>query len=209
MRLPDVYAARFVMAEDGSGPEAIDVLAGMARGAKQIVRDIQSSLSAVYSLQIDYKIISVAQVPFDPFHDQATPMQDACHDRRVEYSGLCYRESGSRCTVQVTLTDRGMAWEGEASGRTGPHCTDRLAAAATLRAVNAIAGQENLYSLVGLQRLKTPAADLSVALVQMDGADGILSGTAVMEEGSMHGVVRSTLDAINRSLAMKLHDPEN
>jgi hypothetical protein len=34
--------------------------------AKQIVRDVQAALSAAYALDVDHRIISVAQLPVDP-----------------------------------------------------------------------------------------------------------------------------------------------
>jgi len=85
---------------------------------------------------------------------------------------------------------------------------DHLAAQATVNALNLLLGEE-VYTLLCVQRVQTPAALLSVALVQLHNEEKMLTGAAVMEDGSLHGVVRSTLDAVNRNLLWRMAEKEN
>lgn len=207
--LPGIFAVRFLADEKGEALEAIHVLAHSARNAKQVVRDIQAALSAAYGLDVDHRIISVAQMPVNPLLEERT--EDAADPpvpARVQYSGLGYEESASRCTVRVTLQYAGMSYRGEATGGAGVKWKDHLAAQATVNAVNQLLG-EDAYALTCVQRVQTPAALLAVALVQNQEEEKVLTGAAAMEEGSLHGVVRSTLDAMNRNLLWRMAERDN
>ena len=60
-RLEGVQAAQVVFAENGM-PCEIHVLAGPEKSSKSLVRDIQSDLTAQFGVQVDHRIISVAQL---------------------------------------------------------------------------------------------------------------------------------------------------
>jgi hypothetical protein len=64
-RLPGVFAAGIRTNEDGAINE-IHVLASSSRNPKQMARDIQSALLAAYNLDVDHRIISIAQLSDDP-----------------------------------------------------------------------------------------------------------------------------------------------
>ncbi len=207
--LPGIFAARFLLDEKGETLEAIHVLAHSARNAKQVVRDVQAALSAAYGLDIDHRIVSVAQMPVNPLLETcAEEAADPPVPARVQYSGLGYEESASRCTVRVTLQYAGASYRGEATGGAGMKWKDHLAAQATVSAVNQLLGEE-VYTLMCVQRVQTPAALLAVALVQSQQDEKVLTGAAVMEEGSLHGVVRSALDAVNRNLLWRMVERDN
>ena len=61
-RLPGVYAAGPRFDENGTLSE-IHVLASLARSPKQVVRDVQSAIFAAYGIEVDHRIVSVAQLP--------------------------------------------------------------------------------------------------------------------------------------------------
>ncbi|MBS5586054.1 MAG: hypothetical protein KHX36_07530, partial [Clostridiales bacterium] len=65
-RLPGVYAAGPRFDENGTLSE-IHVLASLARSPKQVVRDVQSAIFAAYGIEVDHRIVSVAQLPENPF----------------------------------------------------------------------------------------------------------------------------------------------
>ena len=60
-RLSGVLAARTVVNDQNEIVE-IHILSDMSKSPKQLVRDVQSAAMSVYGLDIDYKLISVAQV---------------------------------------------------------------------------------------------------------------------------------------------------
>ena len=63
--LPDIFAAGLRFDDDQL--VEIHVLASIERSPKQISRDIQSALFATYGIEVDHRIISIAQLPEDPF----------------------------------------------------------------------------------------------------------------------------------------------
>jgi hypothetical protein len=69
-RLPDVTAARIVVEPGGRATE-VHVLAAPTKGAKQIVRDVQSVAVAVFGIELDRRIISVVQ--FEAPRQDAVP----------------------------------------------------------------------------------------------------------------------------------------
>jgi hypothetical protein len=60
-RLSGVLAARTVL-DDQDEIVEIHILSDLTKSPKQLVRDVQSAIMAAYGLEIDYKLISVAQV---------------------------------------------------------------------------------------------------------------------------------------------------
>jgi hypothetical protein len=70
-QLPGIFAIRLHFGNGDNGAKdqltEIHVLASTDRNPKQIARDIQSTLFAVYGVEIDHRIISIAQLPQNPF----------------------------------------------------------------------------------------------------------------------------------------------
>ena len=60
-KLPGVLSVEFVT--EGPVVREVHVLSDQSRSPKQIVRDIQSALLARFQLDLDHRIISVAQIP--------------------------------------------------------------------------------------------------------------------------------------------------
>ena len=60
--LDGVYSSKVVLSKD-QVPEEIHLLASDKKSPKTITRDVQSALMAVFGVNIDYRIISIAQVP--------------------------------------------------------------------------------------------------------------------------------------------------
>ena len=60
-KLNGVYAAHVVFS-DAQEPQEIHVLASSRRNGKSLVRDVQSAITARYGIEVDYRIISVAQI---------------------------------------------------------------------------------------------------------------------------------------------------
>ena len=58
--VPGIRAASVVTGPDAV-PTEIHIVAGRAKGAKQVVRDVQSVAMAGYDIDIDHRIVSVVQ----------------------------------------------------------------------------------------------------------------------------------------------------
>ncbi|HEY8728664.1 MAG TPA: hypothetical protein VIL94_03710, partial [Acidothermaceae bacterium] len=59
-QVPGIRAASVVTGADAV-PTEIHIVAGRAKGAKQVVRDVQSVAMAGYDIDIDHRIVSVVQ----------------------------------------------------------------------------------------------------------------------------------------------------
>ena len=92
-RLEGVQAAQVVFAENGM-PCEIHVLAGPEKSSKSLVRDIQSALTAQFGVQVDHRIISVAQLS-----EGLVPRGDF----RLAHTGLEIKSAGGRVSASVTL----------------------------------------------------------------------------------------------------------
>ena len=78
----------------------------------------------------------------------------------------------------------------------------RAIAEATLNAVNGFVGIDDLYTLVAVQTIEIVASPVVICLVGYNGGhDGcMLVGAAESVENVAVGVVKATLDALNRSI---------
>lgn len=85
-----------VFAENGM-PCEIHVLAGPEKSSKSLVRDIQSALTAQFGVQVDHRIISVAQLS-----EGLAPRGDF----RLAHTGLEIKSAGGRVSASVTLGAR-------------------------------------------------------------------------------------------------------
>ena len=97
-RLEGVQAAQVVFAENGM-PCEIHVLAGPEKSSKSLVRDIQSALTAQFGVQVDHRIISVAQLS-----EGLAPRGDF----RLAHTGLEIKSAGGRVSASVTLAGQGI-----------------------------------------------------------------------------------------------------
>lgn len=204
-QLPGVSAAGVKLADDASGEdveeiEEIHILADTSRNAKQIVRDVQSALFAALGIQIDHRIVSVAQMALDLSGKPKTPA-------RIRYKGMSYEEIDEKCVIRVTLQYGGQDYCGEAAypGAKAEGYRLRMIAQATLGAISELLDEEESYRLLGVQKVSIAGVQLVVVLAECAGEDNrILSGSACCVMQEMQSVVRATLDAINRNLEKRL-----
>lgn len=199
-QLPGVFAARVRFEEDQ--PVEIHVLASAERNPKQIVRDVQSVLFATFGAEIDHRIISIAQLPADPFAQPSCPTP--CKDVRMLFSGIDSSHKDGTYQVNVHLACGGQCATGNG------HCRDTLAqrtrtiASATLEAVNQLLGKD-YFSLLDVKQVNVWDVSVIVTVMEYQSAENsapsILIGAAAQQDNASNGVVRSTLDGLNRCIS--------
>ena len=203
-RLPGVYAAGLRLDENGA-PSEIHILASLARNPKQVVRDAQSALFAAYGIEVDHRIVSVAQLPENPLGAEAAPepcAEDAPNPNvRLTVAGLDSRLDGGDYSVTVRLAYEGRLYEGGARCRDTAIQRDRAAALATVGAVNAFVGRE-AYALLEVKRTHLWGEPVALTALEWfdDGGPRVLIGAALQGASAPLGIVHSALDALNRSL---------
>lgn len=217
-QLPGIFAAglRF---EDHNLVE-IHILASTERNPKQVSRDIQSALFAAYGYEIDHRIISIAQLPADPFQpaekqEEQQPAEEhssftsvlPVKDVRLLFKGIDSQLTNGVYHITVHLEYNGKTYDGTA------HCRDthvqynRSVAQATINAIHAFLGDDP-FSLLDVHQTKVCGDPIDMTVVEYFGANTslVLIGTALQPENISVGIVRSTLDALNRCIS-KLYIP--
>lgn len=199
-RLPGVFAAGIRTNPDGVINE-IHILASSSRNPKQMARDIQSALLAAFDLDVNHRIISIAQLSGDPTDVVGTQPAEGLNNR-LRYKGSSFSGEDGRYNVRVTLSNNGKDFSGTASCRDNASLRLRAIADATLNAVHEFVGIDDLYTLVAVQTLEIAAFPVVLCLLEFNGArEGCtLVGAAEAVENEAAGVVKATLDALNRSI---------
>lgn len=198
-QLDDVHAARIVMAPDNS-VEEIHIVAAPAKGAKQLVRDVETTLMARYGIPINHRKISVAQVNAAEGEKSETASGDGEPSGRFRILSVNVEVTGARAKVSVRLGLREAEYEGIAQGAASQTGRLRLVADATLDAVSHLFPSSSCFALEDVAILALGKEKVAVACITLVDAFGeqSLAGSALVRQNDKDSIVRATLDAINR-----------
>jgi len=195
-KIPGVINTKVIINEEGELTE-IHVLADLSRGAKQIVRDVQSALLASCNLSVDHKIISVAQIDNNNIGIRES--------RLVIESIQIYSRSG-KIEACVLLKKDDQVYEGISVGGNSSKGRLRVISEATLRAIHRYLKQDFVFTLSDV--VKVNLVDQNIIVVSMihlnNKGEEYLSGSAVIKGDEDEAVVKATLNAVNRKLAILL-----
>ena len=190
-RLEGVQAAQVVFAENGM-PCEIHVLAGPEKSSKSLVRDIQSALTAQFGVQVDNRIISVAQLS-----EGLAPRGDF----RLAHTGLEIKSAGGRVSASVTLARGCDTYTGHGESANTPFARRRCVSEAALAAVNRAAG-ETCFELASVDAVTLAGQGIVVAQVYSLRDGQRLLGSAFLNEDPDNAAVHSVLSAVNRRLSV-------
>jgi hypothetical protein len=225
-RIPDVTAARVVPDEFGR-PAEVHILASPAKHAKQIVRDVQSVAIASFGLDLDRRIISVAQLRLAADaagqaargHEDAPPLVEAVREPgtfrppatlgRIRLDGVTALMAGTRCTAQVVLRRGEHTVVGAAEGVGVSGAPSRLVAEATLSAVSDLedAAGRCAVEAATIVRVGERSVALATVVFAVPPYEEVVCGAAVVRSAGDHdAVARAVLDATNRRLGHLARD---
>ena len=190
-RLEGVQAAQVVFAENGM-PCEIHVLAGPEKSSKSLVRDIQSALTAQFGVQVDHRIISVAQLS-----EGLAPRGDF----RLAHTGLAIKSAGGRVSASVTLARGCDTYTGHGESANTPFARRRCVSEAALAAVNRAAG-ETCFELASVDAVTLAGQGIVVTQVYSLRDGQRLLGSAFLNEDPDNAAVHSVLSAVNRRLSV-------
>lgn len=190
-RLEGVQAAQVVFAENGM-PCEIHVLAGPEKSSKSLVRDIQSALTAQFGVQVDHRIISVAQLS-----EGLVPRGDF----RLAHTGLEIKSAGGRVSASVTLARGCNTYTGHGESANTPFARRRCVSEAALAAVNRAAG-ETCFELASVDAVTLAGQGIVVTQVYSLRDGQRLLGSAFLNEDPDNAAVHSVLSAVNRRLSV-------
>jgi hypothetical protein len=206
-RLVGVHAVRIVGDRAGR-PTEVHVLAVPSKPAKQIVRDVRAVAQTIFGIEIDHRVVSVAQLNTN---DQNAPVgiELPRTETRARVTSINIEAIGLRAQVRVVLLDNDRELTGYAEGSVASVARPQLVASAALDAVRqgepaaeAIHITNAEISRIGSNRVAI------VTVVYVDPPNElVVSGSAVVRRDRDDAVARALLDATNRRLARAERGP--
>jgi hypothetical protein len=195
-RLPAVLRCTIVINDWGS-IEEIHVLTTLERSPKQVVRDVESALSAKWDIHVDHKRISVAQIRTDDI--VRTRQFLTIREVTVDVDTM---EGHSHARVELEpVREEGMVYHGEWSGRYVPSHHTMAVAEATVQALNTMAELHNRLVLLEVRSLQVSGQSIMLAALsylEPNHREDLLIGTCP-EAGDAHGAAaQAVVDAVNR-----------
>lgn len=189
-RLPGILNAEFIL--EGEVIREIHVLADQSRFPKQIVRDIQSAMAARFQVELDHRIISVAQISSLP----------GLPKKRILCQRLELSTGRDGINVAVTLELDGRQKKGESSAIHSSHDRSRCIAQAAVEAINNFLNISCRFSVGEWKHV--PMGEHEIVLVglqlSIDGKSEYLVGACQEGDDPNLSVVLATLDAVNRRI---------
>ena len=183
-----------VKLDDTGNLVEIHALADKSRNAKQIVRDIQSAVTAKFDLEIDHRIISIAQLSCDGVMQR---------DMRIVFKGMEVASKGLEIDVKVILSHGEKDYCGSQKGINTTTSISRTIAQATLKALTDFLNIGEIFVVEDVGTLniaKTSVVVVAVTCVDKNG-EQLLIGSSMNLGDIKEAVVKATLDAVNRRIA--------
>lgn len=187
--LKSVINCRIVLGEDEKIKE-VHVVANESRSAKQISRDVQSILAAIYESETDYKKISVAQVKETNRDLSGRQLKIKCIERTTVQS---------KFKVKVVLEKDGEEYTGECSGMNNSTLCLRKTGEATVLAIEQFLREDGILSLDDIKIIEIANIKTVVVAVTVYSNEKSTeySGSSILSHDSFDCVVRAILDAID------------
>lgn len=189
-RLSGVEAARVV--GNGSNITEVHVLTDTAKGAKQIVRDVQTLAQAAFGLALDRRVVSVVQLA----------EADLVHGDRPVIIDVAEQVDGSRTQVTVSLAWHGDTLVGDVAGAAANSTRMRLVAEATLEALRQGLQDATAFAIASIEvpTLGTRQVAIAQVVIVNEGVERLMVGSALATGDTSRAVVRAVLDALNRHI---------
>lgn len=206
-RISGIQAARVVTGPGGRVAE-VHVLAGRERGAKQLVRDVQSVFLTNFGIDIDYRTVSVVQLdepspsgaserPAGSVQEERAVSLEAAGVPRAAIVRLVTETAAFATEVRVGVAVNSNERAGMARGPSTAGL--RLVANATVDAVSEML-RAYAVEVTSAELVTIGAVQVAVAVVRLATSRGeqTLTGSAVVRKDANDAVARATLDALNR-----------
>ena len=200
-RLAGVHAVRIVGDRSGR-PVEVHVLADPSKPAKQTVRDVRAVAQTMFAIELDHRIVSVAQLNTN---EQNTPVgiELPRGESRVRILSINVEAVGLRAQVRVVLASSDREHTGYAEGSIASAARPPLVAAAALDAVRQAEPAAEAIHITSAEVSRIGSNRVAVVtVVYVDPpTELVVSGSAVVRRDRDDAVARALLDATNRRLA--------
>jgi hypothetical protein len=206
-KVQGVYSAKVKVDEADGEIIECHVLADRTRNVKQLVRDVQSALMAKFHVDLDYKLISVAQIDnldsIIAMSKEETPAEEAkAEPSRAQLKAFMVGYEGSNIKAVVTIGLGEQEFTGEASGNSGIGGRFRTLAQAVVNAVNYNVEGDTALSIMDVQKFSINGQGAFAVMIfyRHKSREEMLLGAAIIREDENMAVVKAALDALNRRL---------
>lgn len=189
-KLPDIINCSIVYDND-SNIEEIHILAAVGRNVKQMVRDIQSAISAKFNIAVDYKKISIAQINEMEFNEA-----------RVRIESIAVKTVDNMIEAAVALSYNDNIFEGKSRKVKSKSNRAKAVAEATLSALEAYLGINGIFYLEGLESYKISDKEVYVSLVgfSQDNIEEYFAGSSIINLDENESAAKAVLAAANRKI---------
>lgn len=183
-----------IITDSNNNITEIHVLSDSSRHSKQIVRDIRTALLSHFNIDVDYKIISVAQV---------NKNISITADFRLLYEGYANETNSERIKITTKLSWDEKEYIGEAEGIRSEKNTLMVAALSTLDAIKK-AIDLDCFIIDDIQSAKVAGKDIMLsAITYIDrGRENVLIGSSIINSNKIDSTIKATLNAINRKICL-------
>ncbi|MBC8587881.1 type III PLP-dependent enzyme domain-containing protein [Paratissierella segnis] len=195
-KIESVVSCKIVLGEKDI-IEEIHIVSNALRSPKQIVRDVQSVLIATYDIQVDHKIISVAEIL-----DESLGKVNC----RLVLKSISYENLGTRATIKVVLSYNKNTYENTLSGINSKRNVDRMLVESTLKTVEQACELGDTFTLEDIKSIpvSTEKAVVVVVMALLDGIEKRFCGSCLIGNDYKEAAVRATLDAVNRYVSKRV-----
>lgn len=172
----------------------IHIVASADRKPKQIVRDIETLLFVKHRIKVDYRMISLVQLPDEKL--LRIPIA------RPEVRAVTEEVVGDRKRIRVEIQGASKIAEGQAEENIDNPSTNRTAANATIAAVEKLLDHRIKVRLENLTSFRFDLREVLIVIVtcQIEDREETLVGASFAGNRPSEAAARATLDALNRRI---------
>lgn len=189
-KIDGVLSTKIIASDDNI--EELHVLSNTLRSPKQIARDIESSLLAAFDFRIDRRVISIAQIH----------TEDKEEIRRIRFSGVTLTTDGNLAQCNVKLVYDDQEYSVPETGIKTSSKKEKLVAYSTIKAVEKILGQSDIFDIQDVIVEKKADIKFVVVLISaiIKDMEETMVGSAIVKSDLNEAIAKATLDAINRRI---------
>lgn len=171
----------------------IHVLAGTNRNVKQLVRDIQSAISAKFDINVDYKKISIAQIN-----------ENDLKEVRLRLNSVSDRNVDNCVEATVVLEYEDKLFEGKVSRVKSRNNKFKAIAEATIMAVESYLGIGQAFYIEDIRILAISSGEICTCVVGYAnlGKEELLSGCSLLSADENEAAAKAVLSAVNRKVSI-------
>ncbi len=188
-----IYTSRVILDPNRDISE-VHIVASTERKPKQIVRDIETMLFVKHSTKVDYRKISMVQIP----DEQLLRIPIA----RPEIARVTEELVGNKKRVQVEIRGAGHRSVGEAFERIDNPTPHHTAANATIDAIRKLIGLHLDFQLEDAQVFGMGAHQILIVIIHclIDNREETFIGSSFVGHRNAESAARATLGALNRRI---------